>query len=127
MISEKVKKFLDGIKKDLGFLPEDLHITRKACAFVAISNDSVIKVEEPRVCYCPLFTTLFSYDTINKESIENKFKWQSENWGMFTCSRKVCDEKIIVPFGASEMIMYSLKKKRTDAAVVIKDEPHPLV
>jgi hypothetical protein len=38
--------------------------------------------------------------------------------GMFTCHRKVYDEKIIVPFGASEMIMYALKGKIIDCAVV---------
>ncbi|MBM3707993.1 MAG: DUF2099 family protein [Actinobacteria bacterium] len=118
MISEKVKIFLAEIKKDLGFIPKDLHITRKACALVAISYGRVIKIEEPKVCHCPLFTTLFSFETINKDTIESKFNWQSEHWGMFTCHRKVCDEKIIVPFGASEMIMYSLKKKSIDAAVI---------
>ena len=99
-------------------LPKDLHITRKACALVAISNGEVIKTGKPKVHRCPLFTTLFSHSTLDRESIEDKFKKQVSEWGMFTCRRNVCDEKIIVPFGASEMIMYALKRNTVDSAVV---------
>jgi putative methanogenesis marker protein 8 len=119
MTSEKVKIFLNEIRKDFGFLPKDLHVTRKACALVAISDGNVIKMEEPKVCHCPLFTALFSYKDIDKCTIQKKFERQSDQWGMFTCNRKVCDEKIIVPFGASEMIMYTLKRGSMDAAVVV--------
>lgn len=121
MYSKKVKNFLKKIEDDFGSLPKDLHITRKACALVAISDGNVIKMEKPQVHHCPLFTTLFSYNEINEKSVEQKFDWQCREWGMFTCHRKVCDEKILVPFGASEMIMYALKKKSVDAAVVVCD------
>jgi putative methanogenesis marker protein 8 len=118
MDSKDVKKFLDEIEMDFGALPADLHITRKACALVAISDGKVIKLQEPEVHHCPLFTTLFNFKELDKQSIEKKFEKQGRDWGMFTCHRKVCDEKIIVPFGASEMIMYALKREIIDCAVV---------
>jgi len=118
MDSKDVKKFLIEIEKDFGALPADLHITRKACALVAISEGKVIKLQEPEVHHCPLFTTLFNFKELDKQTIVKKFEKQCDDWGMFTCRRKVCDEKIIVPFGASEMIMYALKRKTVDVAVV---------
>jgi putative methanogenesis marker protein 8 len=120
-MSEKLKKFLNKIEKESGNLPEDLHVTRKACALVAISGGKVIMMEEPQIHHCPLFTSLFSYENLGKNTIEKKFDRQVKEWGMFTCKRHVCDEKIIVPFGASEMIMYALKKKSIDAAVTVCD------
>jgi len=118
-VSEKVKKFLNKIQKEYGNLPEDLHVTRKACALVAISGGKVIMMEEPQIHHCPLFTSLFSYENLDKNTIEKKFDRQVKDWGMFTCKRHICDEKIIVPFGASEMIMYALRRKNIDAAVVV--------
>ncbi len=118
MDSKDVIKFLGEIEKDFGALPLDLHITRKACALVAISDGKVIKLRKPEVHHCPLFTTLFNFKELDKQTIEKKFEKQGQDWGMFTCHRKVCDEKIIVPFGASEMIMYALKRKIIDCAVV---------
>jgi putative methanogenesis marker protein 8 len=116
--SKDVKNFLDEIEKDFGALPPDLHITRKACALVAISDGRVIKLQEPEIHHCPLFTSLFGFEGLDKHTIEKKFEKQGQDWGMFTCHRKVCDEKIIVPFGASEMIMYALKRNNISCAVV---------
>jgi putative methanogenesis marker protein 8 len=118
MDSKDVTKFLKEIEKDFGALPLDLHVTRKACALVAISDGKVIKLQEPEVHHCPLFTTLFNFKELDKQTIVKKFEKQVQDWEMFTCRRKVCDEKIIVPFGASEMIMYALKRKIIDCAVV---------
>jgi len=118
-LKPRVKKFLESIEKDYKKLPSDLHITRKAGALVAISDGRIIKVEQPKIKHCPLFTALFSYQQINKETIEKKFLTQVENWGMFSPKRKITDCHIIVPFGASEMIMYALKRQRVDAAVIV--------
>ncbi|MGM0365947.1 MAG: methanogenesis marker 8 protein [Actinomycetota bacterium] len=117
-MKSKVKKFLQSIEQEYLKLPEDLHITRKAGALVAISEGRVIKAEQPSIKHCPLFTALFSYQEIDKKNIEKKFLTQVEKWGMFSPQRKLSDCKIIVPFGASEMIMYALKKERVDASVI---------
>ncbi len=114
----RVEQFLKDIKKEYSKLPEDLHITRKAGALVAISNGKVIKSETPKLKYCPLFEALFSQQEITQKNIEEKFQLQTEKWGMFSPQRKISDCHIIVPFGASEMIMYALKRGRVDAAVV---------
>ena len=121
MLPDKVRDFLKDIEKDYGSLPPDLHITRKACALVAISSGRVIKIQKPLVHHCPLFTKLFDHEAIDRRTIEDKFTKQTIDWGMFTCDRKVCDEKIIVPFGASEMLMYALKRNTIDAAVTACD------
>jgi len=120
MITEKLQNFLDLIKKEFcGKLPDDLHVTRKAGALVAISKGNVIKIQKPEVSHCPLFTSLFSHEEINAETIRDKFERQIENWKMFTAERHLCDDRIIVPFGASEMMMYALKKGRIDAVVTV--------
>ncbi len=119
MLSKKVRDFLNELEKETGTLPPDLHITRKACALVAISNGKVLKVQEPGVKHCPLFTKLFNHDHLDKGSIADKFARHTCEWGMFTKDRKICDDRIIVPFGASEMMMYALKRKNIDAAVVV--------
>ncbi len=93
MIPDKVRDFIKDIEKDCGILPSDLHITRKACALVAISSGKVIKAQTPLVHHCPLFTRLFDQDVINKKSIEDKFGHHSMEWGMFTCNRRICEER----------------------------------
>ncbi|MBM3699460.1 MAG: DUF2099 family protein [Actinobacteria bacterium] len=119
MALNKLNSFLKEIKKDNnGTLPRDLHITRKAGALVAISGGKVIKIQKPDIFHCPLFTSLFSYKDLNQETIGKKFEKQISMWGMFTGKRHLCDDKIIVPFGASEMMMYALKRSNIDSAVV---------
>ncbi len=120
MITEKLQNFLDLIKKEnLGKLPDDLHVTRKAGALVAISQGNVIKIQKPGVLHCPLFTSLFSHEEINAGTIRDKFERQIENWKMFTAGRHLCDDRIVVPFGASEMMMYALKRGSIDAAITV--------
>ncbi|MFO7929551.1 MAG: DUF2099 family protein, partial [Candidatus Humimicrobiaceae bacterium] len=114
-----IDKFLKELSSEFDKLPEDLHVTRKACALVAISGGKVIKVQEPEVKYCPLFKALFSHEEINRDNIEDKFLSQTSDWGMFTGKRKIKDSRVIVPFGASEMIMYALKRGDLDAAVLV--------
>ena len=103
----------------MGNLPDDLHVTRKAGALVAISGRKVIHIGKPTVKHCPLFKALFGSTDIDVESIRKKFDMQFDRWGMFTCDRVVVEDKIIVPFGASEMMMYALKRKVIDCAVLV--------
>ncbi|MBN1298584.1 MAG: DUF2099 family protein [Actinobacteria bacterium] len=120
MVTEKLQNFLELVKKENGGkLSADLHVTRKAGALVAISGGRVIKIQKPEVFHCPLFTSLFSYDKINYETIKDKFEKQIQDWIMFMPGRHLCDDRIIVPFGASEMMMYALKRNGIDAAVTV--------
>ncbi len=119
MQNKKIELFLEDIKKEFGQLPKDLHITRKAMAFVAISNGKIIKSEEPLIKKCPLFERLFRTKEITREQITHKFDWQIENLGMFSCRRDLSSDKIIVPFGASEILMYAINRKEIEAAIVV--------
>ena len=116
---EKLEIFLKKVKKEMGKIPEDLHITRKAGALVAISEGKVILIGKPTVKYCPLYKALFGIGDIDKEAIREKFNTQFDRWGMFTCDRVVVEDKIVVPFGASEMMMYALRRNTADAAVLV--------
>ncbi|MBN2073466.1 MAG: DUF2099 family protein [Actinobacteria bacterium] len=118
MISRKVEKFHKVIRDQHGSISNDLHITRKAGALVAISSGRVIAMEEPVVKYCPLFKALFSSGELTGSSIEERFIKQAREYGMFKPGRKVIDGKITVPFGASEMMMFALKRDIVDTAVV---------
>jgi putative methanogenesis marker protein 8 len=118
-MKKRLERFLEEIKKKQGGLPSDLHVTRKAGALVAISGGKVIHVGKPTVKYCPLFKALFGTTDADKASIKQKFNKQFEMWGMFTCDRIVAEDKIIVPFGASEIMMYALKRKVADCAVLV--------
>lgn len=120
-MQNKLNKFISQLKEELQELPEDLHITRKAGAFVAISEGKVIKIGNPQINYCPLFKMLFKGNVIDRTAINDKFNWQIENLGMFTCHRKIADDKIIVPFGASEIIMYAKKRNNIDCAVLVSE------
>jgi len=118
-MKERLERFLEEIKKIQGGLPSDLHVTRKAGALVAISGGKVIHVGKPTVKYCPLFKALFGTTEADKASIRQKFNKQFDMWGMFTCNRTVAEDKIIVPFGASEIMMYALKRKVAGCAVLV--------
>jgi putative methanogenesis marker protein 8 len=94
-------------------------VTRKAGALVAISGGKVLRVGKPTVKYCPLFGALFGNTHVDEESIKKKFNMQFDRWGMFTCDRVVVEDKIIVPFGASEMMMYALRRELIDSSVLV--------
>jgi putative methanogenesis marker protein 8 len=118
-MKDRLDTFLNEIQKKQGKLPGDLHVTRKAGALVAISGGKVIHVGKPTVKHCPLFKALFGSTDINEDSIKKKFDMQFDRWGMFTCDRVVVEDKIIVPFGASEMMMYALKRNVIDCSVLV--------
>ena len=115
----KLEKFLEKIIKKIGKLPEDLHITRKAGALIAISEGKVILIEKPLLKYCPLLKEIFKVENINKKSIKNKFEIQKKDYGNFSCDRVTVNDEIMIPFGASEIMMYALKNNLIDAAVLV--------
>lgn len=105
---------------------KDLHITRKFSSFVAISNGEVIAMTDPWMKHCLLFdklnlkmnqedTTLIK--NIIKQAIEEKI----DKFGLFTTRRELKRGDIAVPYGASEMMMYALKRGGIDAAVTVCD------
>ncbi len=106
---------------------KDLHIIRFYSSYVAISNGIVSVVTEPRMKYCPLAGILYKglnsssgpsiIKGIIKKAVENKIN----DFGFFTGERRLSGSSIAVPFGASEILMYALRRRVIDAAVVVCD------
>ena len=106
---------------------EDLHIVRVLSAFVAISNGQVVAMTEPLLEHCPLVSLLYPQTRRTcgcqsaKESIKEIIAEKISKFGQFTDKRTLQTQDIAVPYGASEMLMYALRKKVIDAAVVVCD------
>jgi len=118
--------FLREIRKDGSLSSSDLHITRMCSSLVAVSGGRVIRVSEPKLRYCPLANSLYHLrDAADIELLKAKIKEAVERkiaeFGLFTDARQLYRESIAIPFGASEMIMYDLKKGGADAAVTVCD------
>jgi len=100
------------------------HIMRFYSAFVAISKGKVVDINGPFLEFCPLVKELYgdidcpaNIKDIVKEFVEKKIS----EFGFFTPKRKLNYQEIAVPFGASEMLMYALRKKIIDAAAIVCD------
>ena len=121
----KLEKLFDLLGIDVKEY-KDLHIIRLFSSFVAISNGKVIKITDPSMTYCPLARQLYRHipvpDPPDRETIKALIKQGIEekiaNLGFFTAERKIEQSKIAIPYGASEILMYALKKKAVEAAVV---------
>ncbi len=125
MARSDIEEFLREIEEDMGCLPGDLHVTRMCCALVAVSNGRVVKVTPPRLAYCPLRRYLYMHDEEESPCAEKlvvKGVMQKiSQFGHFTIRREICRRDVAVPFGASEMMMYALKRGSVDAAVAVCD------
>ncbi|MBN1621508.1 MAG: DUF2099 family protein [Endomicrobiales bacterium] len=111
----------------------DLHIFRFYSSFVAVSNGKIIGLTEPYMIYCPLANYLYKGLRCYKKngsslrgsslklSIRSSVEQKIDKFGFFTNKREIIKREISVPFGASEILMYCLKKKIIDAAVVVCD------
>ena len=120
---EKLFEKLEIKKDDF----KDLHITRMYSSFVAVSEGKVIKMTEPFLEYCPLADILYHYikgkfdSKAIKESIKKAVEEKISKFGYFTAERELSRKNIAIPYGASEMLMYALKKKEIDSIVVVCD------
>jgi len=106
---------------------KDLHIIRFYSSYVAISNGMVSVVTEPHMKYCPLAGVLYkglnssSDPSIIKGIIKKAVEDKINDFGFFTGERRLSGSDIAVPFGASEILMYALRRRVIDAAVVVCD------
>ena len=106
---------------------DDLHITRMMHGFVAVSHGEIIKVTEPRLRYCPLVAYLYNrpggsddVEAVKQMMIENT-REKIARFGHFTERREIQRGDIAVPYGASEMIMFAMRKGHFDCAVTVCD------
>jgi putative methanogenesis marker protein 8 len=128
--NEKVKnetlfRLLDIEKKHYS----DLHIVRLFSAFVAITEGKVLKMTEPVMTYCPLARHMYRHLDVPSHPVREEIQAliaqgvseKIEKFGFFTEKRELAKRSIAIPYGASEMLMYALRKKIIDAAVVVCD------
>jgi len=121
-----LKKLLKQIN-DEGTYPKDLHIVRFYSSYIAISNGKIINVTDPHMAYCPLASSFYRDLTSStnsdqlKQAIMKALSSKISRFGHFTHRRKLFGKDIAVPYGASEILMYALRKKIIDAAVVVCD------
>lgn len=107
----------------------DLHIARFYSSCVTVSGGKVIGVSDPALTYCPLANSLYknfrTLDTLDKRAFKNSVRDAVEEkisqFGFFTEDRKIHQEDISIPYGASEMLMYALRKRQIEAAVIVCD------
>ncbi len=125
MSRHEIKKLMEEIEREIGRLPRDLHITRMCCALVAVSNGRVTKVTQPKLTYCPLRSSLYKLCRAEclslRKAVARGVEQKIAQFGHFTEKREILRGDVAVPFGASEMMMYALKKGRIDATVTVCD------
>ncbi len=104
---------------------KDFHVIRFLGVFIAISDGKVIAVKGQPLSYCPLAQKLYGKSKvtgdIKAKEIKALVEQKISEFGSFTSQRKFDQAKIAVPFGASEMLMFALRQKVIDAAVVVCD------
>ncbi len=106
---------------------KDIHVLKYFSSFVSVSNGQVINITEPTLVFCPLAEHLYKdfsgMQGNDKEAIKNAIKKAIESkikdYGFFTDERKISCGDISIPYGASEMLMFALRKSVIDAAVVV--------
>ncbi|MDD5005369.1 MAG: DUF2099 family protein [Candidatus Omnitrophica bacterium] len=105
----------------------DIHVLKYFSSFVSVSCGKVINITEPTLTFCPLAKHLYKdFSGVrgnDKKAIKNAIKSAIEskikNYGFFTDERKISCTDVSIPYGASEMLSFALRKKAIDAAVVV--------
>ncbi len=121
--ARSIKKHIENNSYNSG--SRDLHIIRFYSSYVVISNGRVIKVTKPSMKCCPLAGVLYSdIDSsgnlsVVKDAIKRAIESKISEFGCFTEKRKLFKKNIAMPYGASEILMYALKEKAVDTAVVV--------
>lgn len=104
----------------------DIHVLRYFSSLVTVSGGRVVSVTEPSLAHCPLARHFYggfrraggdeeSLRLAVREAVESKIR----RFGLCTARRILTGGEISIPFGASEMLMYALRKRAIDAAVVV--------
>ncbi|MBU0570552.1 MAG: DUF2099 family protein [Candidatus Omnitrophica bacterium] len=104
-----------------------IHVLRFYSSYVTVINGKAVEATEPVMTYCPLADHF--YKGIRDLGDKKKNKWdiikavneKISKFGYFTENRILFDEQIAVPYGASEIIMFAMKKGIIDAGVIVCD------
>lgn len=85
---------------------------------VTIKDGKVIKVEDPKVEYCPLFHKHRGIEKLDKESIRKNMEFRIADFGMCSKNREV-KMKDFLSFGISETISTLLNQNIIDSAIMV--------
>ncbi|MDD5196726.1 MAG: DUF2099 family protein [Candidatus Omnitrophica bacterium] len=110
-------------------IERDMHVLRYFSSVISVSEGKVINVTDPALTFCPLASHFYkgfkNIDGADKEAVKREIKKAIESkirdYGFFTPKRNLSCSDTAIPYGASEMLMFALKKKAIDAAVVVCD------
>jgi putative methanogenesis marker protein 8 len=103
---------------------QDYHIMRFYSAFVAVKDGVVVDVKGPFLESCPLVRRLYREVKTQADMgpvIKDLVTQKIAEFGFFTPDRKFDITEVVVPFGASEMMMFGLRRGMIDAAVIVCD------
>jgi putative methanogenesis marker protein 8 len=123
-----IKVIFDQLEKDKDVY-DDLHLLRFYSSFVTVSAGKVIRVTKPYMRYCPLAGSLYgkmmrpqkTYVQVSENTIKEILENKIARFGLFSGNRELFSNSIAVPYGASEILMYAMRKEIIDAAVIVCD------
>ena len=106
---------------------KDAHILRFYSSYVLICDGKAVEATASYMTHCPLAGTLYrdikrakSANAL-KRTIVNLVNEKIAKFGHFTGQRELSRSDIAIPYGASEILMYALRKRVIDAACVVCD------
>ncbi len=88
---------------------------------VIVKDGEVIDVGEPELEWCPLIEKLSGVQKITSEEVKKNVEFKIKEYGMFTARRHLLGSDTFVAFGASEIMMSSLRSGFLDATVTACD------
>lgn len=88
---------------------------------VVVKDGEVIEVGEPELEWCPLIEKLSGVQKITSEEVKKNVEFKIKEYGMFTARRHLLGSDTFVAFGASEIMMSSLRSGFLDATVTACD------
>lgn len=106
---------------------QDIHVLKYFSSFVSVSEGKIINITEPTLIFCPLASRLYKEfrlipkndKDVLKGAIKKVIQSKIRDYGFFTENRKFSFKDVVIPYGASEIISFALRKKSVEAAVVV--------
>lgn len=87
-------------------------------AKVEIEDSKISVLDDPRTRYCPLSSSLYGFEEIDRSVVKKIIETKINKRG-FTTSKRTFTVEVLVPFGASEVIMSCLEEGLFDCAVTV--------
>ena len=88
---------------------------------VVVKDGEVIEVGDSEIEWCPLIAKLKGVQKITSEEVKKNVESKISNFGMFTAKRQLLEHDTFVAFGASEIMMSSLRSGSLEATVTACD------